>query len=79
MLQEYSKYLVQEYKSNLIGTLFNVFTYISIGFLNPISLGPYNYSLAEFSIYTDDDSRSSRNVYVTGYVVLFTLMDLSSS
>ena len=59
-------------------TFFNVFNYIAIAFLHPISLGPCKYFLAGLSIYTDDASRSSRNVYVTGYVVLLSLMDLSS-
>ena len=56
--------------------------YISIGILYPISIRPYKYFLAEFLIYTDNDSRSSRYVYVTGYVtgyvILFRLIDLSS-
>ena len=45
------------------GAFFNAFIYSStIRFLYPISLlGLYKYFLAGFSVYTDDDSRSSRN------------------
>ena len=57
---------------------FNVFIYISITFPPPISLCPYKYSLGGFSIYIDDDLCSSQNIYVTSYVILFRLMDLSS-
>ena len=41
---------------------------ISIGFLHPISLGPYKYSLAGFLIYTDDASRSGQNVYTLFFI-----------
>ena len=40
---------------------FNIFIYISIGFLHPISLGPYEYFLSRFSISTTDYSRSGQN------------------